>query len=125
MLQGLNVFLAVRGPKLDTALEVRPHQDGVQGDNYFPVPAGHNISDTSQDAIGLLGHLGTLSVHVQLSISQHPQVPFLFTVIQPLSPKPTALHGVTVAKVQYPAFGLVESHPIGFSPAIQPIQIPL
>ena len=29
-----------------------------------------------------------------------------------------------MAKVQDPAFGLVEPHPIGFSPAIQPIQIP-
>ena len=56
-LQVLHVFLTVRGPKLYTVLKVLPHQCWVQGDNYFPVPAGNAISDTSQDAIGLLGHL--------------------------------------------------------------------
>jgi len=35
------------------------------------------------------------------------------------------LPGVIVPKVQDPAFGLVEPHPIGFSPAIQPVQTPL
>ena len=40
------------------------------------------------------------------SINQHPQVPFLFTVIQP-----KALHRVVVAKVQDPALGLVEPQP--------------
>jgi len=30
-----------------------------------------------------------------------------------------------VAKVQDPAFGLVEPHPIGFGQAIQPVQVPL
>jgi len=33
------------------------------------------------------------------------------------------LPGVVVAKVQDPAFGLVEPHPIGFSPATQPVGI--
>ena len=48
---------------------------------------------------------------------------FLYTVFQPLCPKPVALPGVIVAKVQDPAFGLVESHPIDFSSAIQtPLQ---
>jgi len=72
----------------------------------------------------LLGHLGTLLAHVQSSISQYPQVYFLYTVFQLLCPKPVALPGV-VAKVQDPIFGLVELHLIGFSPAIQPAQIPL
>ena len=43
---------------------------------------------------------------------------------QPLCPKPVALPGLLVAKVQDPAFGLAEPHPIGFSPAIQPVHIP-
>ena len=59
------------------------------------------------------------SVKAIICINQHPQVPFLFTVIQPLSPNPIALHGVVVAKVQDPALGLVEPHPIHLSPAIQ------
>ncbi|KAK4813860.1 hypothetical protein QYF61_001958 [Mycteria americana] len=69
-LQHLNVFLVVRGPKLNTVFEVRPHQCRVQGDNHFPTPAGHTISDTSQDAIGLLGHLGTLLAHIQVAVDQ-------------------------------------------------------
>ena len=63
--------------------------------------------------------------HVQLSIDQYPQVHFLYTVFQSLCPKAVALPGVVVAKVQDPALGLVEPHPIGFSPVIQPVQIPL
>jgi len=35
------------------------------------------------------------------------------------------LHGVAVAKVQDPALGLVELHPIDLSLAIQLVQIPL
>ncbi|KAK4810299.1 hypothetical protein QYF61_017346 [Mycteria americana] len=64
-LQPLNVSLGVRGPTLNTAFEVRPHQCPVQGHDHCPSPAGHAISDTSQDAIGLLGHLGTLLAHIQ------------------------------------------------------------
>ena len=70
------------------------------------------MSNAGQDAIGPLGHLGTRSAHVQPSVNQHPQVPLFFTVIQPLCPKPIALHGVIVAKVQGPSLGLVEPHPI-------------
>jgi len=54
------VFLVVRGPKLNTVLMVLPHQSWVQKDDHLPAPAGNAISYTSQDAIGLLGHLGTL-----------------------------------------------------------------
>lgn len=54
--QDLNVLPAVKGPELDTALKVWPHQRQVQGKNHFPDPAGHKISDTSQDAAGLLGY---------------------------------------------------------------------
>ena len=115
----------LKGPKTGHSTRGAASPVSVQGDNYFPVPAGHTISDTSQDAIGLLGHLGTLLAHAQFSVNQHPQVHFLYTVFQPLCSKPVALPGVIVAKVQDPAFGLVESHPIGFSPAIQRIQIPL
>ncbi|KAK4817694.1 hypothetical protein QYF61_025786 [Mycteria americana] len=72
-LQHLNVSLVVGGPKLNTAFEVRPHQCRVQGHNHFPSPAGHAILDTSQDAIGFLGRLGTLLAHIQAAVNQHPQ----------------------------------------------------
>ncbi|KAK4819901.1 hypothetical protein QYF61_014636 [Mycteria americana] len=49
-LQPLNVSLVARGPTLNTAFEVRPHQCRVQGHDHCPTPAGHTIPDTSQDA---------------------------------------------------------------------------
>ncbi|KAK4825244.1 hypothetical protein QYF61_025643 [Mycteria americana] len=114
--QHLNVPLVVGGPKLNTVFE---------GHNHFPTPAGHTIFDTSQDAIGLLGHLGTLLAHVQLAVNQHPQVLFCLAAFQPLFPKPVALHGVAVAQVQDLALGLVKPHTVDLSPSIQPVQVPL
>ncbi|KAK4806232.1 hypothetical protein QYF61_013376 [Mycteria americana] len=125
MLQPLNVSLVVRGPKPNTVFEVRPHQCRVQGHDHFPSPAGHAIFDTSQDAIGLLGHLGTLLAHIQVAVNQHPQVLLCLAAFQPLFPKPVALHGIVVAQMQDLALGLVEPHTIGLGPSIQPVQVPL
>ena len=58
----------VRGTKLYTALKVQPHQSWVQRDNHLPAPAGNTISDTSQDAIGLLGHLGRRHILMQVTM---------------------------------------------------------
>ncbi|XP_064921902.1 CDK-activating kinase assembly factor MAT1 isoform X5 [Columba livia] len=58
-------------------------------------------------------------------IKLSPQVPFCLTALQPLCAQPGALQGVVVTKVQHPAFGLIELHPIGISPFFQSIQIPL
>ncbi|KAK4820046.1 hypothetical protein QYF61_017892 [Mycteria americana] len=110
-LQHLNVSLVVRGPKLNTVFEVQPHQCRVQGQDHFPSPAGHAIFDTSQDAIGFLGHLGTLLAHIQAAVNQHPQL--------------VALHGIAVAQVQDLALGLVEPHTVDLGPLIQPVQVPL
>ncbi|KAK4810577.1 hypothetical protein QYF61_007314 [Mycteria americana] len=125
MLQHLNVSLVVGGPTLNTVFEVRPHQCRVQGHDHFPSPAGHTIFDTSQDAIGFLGHLGTLLAHIQAAVNKHPQVLLCLAAFQPLFPKPVALHGVVVVQVQDLALGLVEPHTIGPSPSIQPVQVPL
>ncbi|KAK4821920.1 hypothetical protein QYF61_004923 [Mycteria americana] len=122
-LQPLNVLLVVRGPKPSTGFEVRPHQCQVQGHDHCPTPAGHAISDTSQDAVGFLGHLGTLLAHIQLAVDQHPQVLFCQAAFQPLFPKPVALHGIIVTTVQDQALGLVEPHTAGLGP--RPVQIPL
>ena len=54
-----------------------------------------------------------------------PRVLFLCTVFQPHSSKPVVLPRLVVAKVQDTALSLAELHPTGFSPLIQPIQIPL
>ncbi|RMC17992.1 hypothetical protein DUI87_04868 [Hirundo rustica rustica] len=65
-LKHLNVLPKLRGPELDTTLKVWPDQCRVQGKNDLPAPSGHTIPDPGQDAIGPLGHLGTLLAHVQL-----------------------------------------------------------
>jgi len=87
MLQHLNVLLVLRGPKLKTVFEVRPYQCQVQRHDYFPTPAGHTIPDTSQDAVGLHGHLGTLLAHVQPAVDQHPKLLFCPAAFQPLFTK--------------------------------------
>ena len=92
---------------MNTVLEVQPHQCRVQGHDHFPTPAGHTVPDISQDAIGLLGHLGTLLAHVQPAVNQHPKVLLRWAAFQSLLPRPVALHGVLVTEVQDPAFGLV------------------
>lgn len=46
------------------------------------------ISDTSQDATDLLGHLGTLLAHVQLTVNEHPQIIYFHPAYQPLCPGP-------------------------------------
>jgi len=104
---------------------VKPHQCLVQGHNNFPAPAGHTIPDTSQDAIGLLGHLDTLLAHVQLAVDQHPQILFLQAAFQSLWSKTVELHGIVVTKVQDLALGLTETHTIGLLPSIHSVQIPL
>ncbi|KAK4816773.1 hypothetical protein QYF61_022771 [Mycteria americana] len=124
-LQHLNVSVVGRGPKLNTVFEVWPHQCRVQGHDHFPSPAGHTIFDTSQDAIGFLGHLGTLLAHIRAAVNQHPQVLLCRAAFQPLFPKPVALHGVAVAQVQDLALGLVEPHTTDLGPSIQPVQVPL
>jgi len=109
MLQHLTVLLVLRGPKLNTVLEVQPHQCQVQGHDHLRTPPDHTVPDTSQDAVGLLGHLGTLLAHVQLVVDQHPKVLLRWAAFLPLLPKPAALHGVVVTKVQDLALRLVES----------------
>ncbi|PKU39453.1 rna-directed dna polymerase from mobile element jockey- hypothetical protein [Limosa lapponica baueri] len=83
------------------------------------------VPDRGQDAVGLLGHLGTLLAHVQPAVDQHPQVLLCQAALQPLCPKLLELHGVVVTQVQDPTLGLIEIHPVSLSPLIQPVQIPL
>ncbi|KAK4832219.1 LOW QUALITY PROTEIN: hypothetical protein QYF61_021066 [Mycteria americana] len=114
-------FLLVRGPKLNTGFQVRPHP----GTTTSLVLLATLFPDTSQDAVGHLGYLGTLLAHVQPVVNQGSQVLFYQAAFQPLFPKPVALHGVAVTQVQDLALGLVEPHTAGLGPSIQPVQIPL
>jgi len=77
---------------------VRPHQCRVQRQDDFSSPAQHTIPDTSQDATGLLGHLGTLLAHIQPTVHQYTKVPFHHAAFQPLVHKPVGLMGVDVTK---------------------------
>ncbi|KAK4816126.1 LOW QUALITY PROTEIN: hypothetical protein QYF61_011362 [Mycteria americana] len=113
------------GPNTEHSIRGAASPVPSTGDDHCPTPAGHAIPDTSQDAIGFLGHLGTLLAHIHLAVNQHPQVLFRWAAFQPLFPKPVVLHGVVVTQVQDLALNLVEPHTIGPSPLIQPVQIPL
>jgi len=84
----------MRSLKPNTVLEVHPEQWQVQRNDHLPAPANCTVSDTSQNVIGLLGHLVTLLAYVQPSVNQQSQILFLCTAFQPLSPKPVALHAV-------------------------------
>lgn len=63
------------------------------------VTASHSISDASQDTTGLLGCLGMLLAHVQLAVSQYPQVLCCQAAFQSLFPKPVSLHWVVLIQV--------------------------
>jgi len=78
---------------------VRPHQCQVQGQDDFPSPAHHTIPDPSQDAIGLLVHLGTLLAHIQPTVHHYTKVPFHQAAFQPLFPTPVGLPGAVVTKI--------------------------
>ena len=125
LLQPLHVFSVLRCPKLNTVLAVSPHQCRVQGQEDFPSPAHRTIPDTIQDATGLLGHLGTLLAHVQLTIHQCTKVPFHQTAFQPLLPKPVGLPGAVVTKMQHSTLGPIETHTVNLGPSMQSIQVPL
>ena len=95
------------------------------GQDDFPSPAHHTIPDPSQNAIGLLGHLGTLLAHIQLTVHQYPKVPFHQAAFQPLLIKPVGLLGVVVTKMQDPILGPTETHTVCLGPSIHSILIPL
>ncbi|KAJ7414957.1 hypothetical protein WISP_80576 [Willisornis vidua] len=92
------------------------------GNGHSPSPAGHTISDSSQDVIGLLGHLGTLLGHSQLLVASTTRFFSLGNFLDTW-PRLVVPHGVLVTQVQDPVFGLVKPHTIGLSPWIQPVQI--
>lgn len=91
-------FLVVIGSKPNTNL-------------VFPSPVGHIISGAVQDAVGLLGHLGTLLAHIQLAV--YPYVLLFWSAFQPVFSKSTWLHGIIMTQMQHPALTVVEYPVIG------------
>jgi len=116
-----------KGPKTEHSIQgvASPVPSTGARSPHLHTPAGHTIPDRSQDAAGLLGHLGTLLAHVQSVVDKQPQVLFLQAAFQPLLPKPVALRGIVVTEVQDASLSLVESHTVDLSPSIRPVQIPL
>ena len=86
--------------------------------DFFPSPTHNTIPDTSQDVIGLLGHLGTLLARIQLTVHQYTNVPFHQAAFQPLLSKPVGLPGVVVSKKQDLTLGPIETHTVYFGPLI-------
>jgi len=103
----------------------RRTDDGKAVDDYFPSPAYHTIPDTSQDPIGLLGHLGTLLANIQLTVRQYTKIPLHQAAFQPLLPKPCRVAWIVVTKMQDLTLGPIETHTVNLGPSIQSIQVPL
>jgi len=82
-------------------------------ENQFLCPAGHTISDAGPDAVGLLGHLGTVLTSIQPAPNQHSRVLSCQASSQPLFPRPIPLYGFVVTQGQLPAFILAECHRTG------------
>ena len=109
---------------INTLFEVWLQQCRVQGLHHCPGPAGHALSDTRQDAIGLLGHPGTLMAHAQPSVNPHPQ-----------GTSPPGSLPATLPQACSVVWGccdpsaelalLVELHTVGLTRMVQPVQTPL
>ena len=92
LLQYLGFPAVPRCPKLNTALEVRPHQCAVQGQDDFSSGAHHIITDPSQDAAGRLGHLGTLLAHMQQTVQVDELLLPITVVLWKVAIRSAAIH---------------------------------
>lgn len=92
---------------------------------HFLSSAGHTLSSTGEDAVGLLGHLSVLVTHVQTAVDQHPQVLSCQTSVPEALPPAYIASWSFMTQVQDLALNLVECHAIELGLLIQPIQIPL
>jgi len=79
-LYSLNVF-RVMLPKTEHSTQYVALSNLSMGDDHLPVPVRYTNSYTSHDVTALLGYLGTLLTHVQLNVSQQPQILFLHKLV--------------------------------------------
>jgi len=68
-------------PKTERSFQGAASADLRTGTDHLPVPAD-NTFFTSEDTIGLLGHLGALLAHVQLVVKQLSQILFSHNLAQ-------------------------------------------
>lgn len=78
----------------------------------------------SQDATGLLDHLGTLLAHVQLSVNQHPDILLCWVTFHPFFPKPIPLHGDVMTQPHGVPVSPFLSRNLSGSPTLQHTGIP-
>ena len=83
-------------PELNTELRVGCHESIVEGENHLPRPGGHASFDAAQDAVGFLGCKRTLPGHVELLVTQHPQVLLCRAALSPLNAQPVFVLGIQV-----------------------------
>ncbi|KAK1202130.1 FUT8 fucosyltransferase, partial [Pygoscelis papua] len=96
--QHLNVLLVVRGPKLNTVFEVRPHQCQVQGHDHFPAPAGHTMNYLTYPSMcfktGEANDKDVQVVELPIVDSLHPRPPYLpLAIPEDLADRLIRVHG--------------------------------
>jgi len=87
-------FCVLRAAELDAGLQMESHQNGAEGQNHLPSPAGHTCLDAAQGMVGLLGCKCTWVAHVQVFIHQYPQVLLGMAATNPFIPQPMLIVGV-------------------------------
>ena len=75
--QYVHVFLVLGSPVLDTALQVRPHQCWIKGQDHLPRPAGNTPSNAAQDATSLSFSQGHIAGLVSTCSPRATLAPFL------------------------------------------------
>ncbi|KAK4818029.1 hypothetical protein QYF61_004153 [Mycteria americana] len=122
--QQVHVLLMLGAAELNTILQVGSHESGVEGENHLLQPAGHASFDAAQDTVGFLGCKRTLLGHVELLISQHPQVLLLRAALNPFSSQLVFVLGIAPTHVQDLALGLVELHEVHTGPPLKSVKVP-
>jgi len=75
--------------------------------------------------VGFLGCECTLLGHVELLVSQYPQVLLLRTVVDPFSAQPLFVLGIPLTQGQDLVLGLVQLHEVLTGPPLKPAKVPL
>jgi len=113
----------LRVPELDAGLQVGSHENGAEGQNHLPRPAGHAAFDAAQDIVGLLGYERKLLGHVDLLVNQHPRVLLLRAAFNPFSTQLVFVLVIALIQVQDLALGLAELHKVHTGPPLSPVKV--
>jgi len=115
------VLLELRGAELDTVLQMWSHQDRVEQEESLSQFTNHTPSNTPQDAIGFLGHKGTVLAHGNPAVHQDPQVPFPYAALQQVGSQALRGTGVVLTQMQDSTLALVVFNYISPLPTLQPV----